>query len=154
MKSLEPSFKKELAAGLINKQVGDAFTFTLRNAYSTSAYEGTVLHRHQTGCGVLLLVRYKFTHMLTWNKGVPIVHDIKLSAFWLSDCGNSGVMTNTNGRYVTSRFSGSMFPLPPDSDYVAALREYERPFADADFPEEMWTALDAGTMQPISVFLS
>jgi hypothetical protein len=120
MKSLSLSFTRHIALHMLTKRVGDEFDIAPGN----TTYTGKVLHRHMTPCGVVLIVfcssRF-FAHSQL--------------AFWLTDCGNSGVLitgkhTNTHGEYREE-----------DPDYAVAIREYERPFADADFNEDTFESL-------------
>lgn len=116
MKSLSFCFKKNLVSYLMNKQVGDAFEFS--DDVCAIPFRGVVLHRHQTPCGTMMLVKTQYD-----KPGAYAAYTHR--AYWLSDCGNSGQLNITK----------------PDADYSKAVKAYDQPYQDAEFSEDCFVSL-------------
>lgn len=108
MKSFTCCFSQSTikSESLWSLQAGHCFGFTTAMTY----YGGRVLHRHETSCGVLLLVRL--------DNQLP---NTQPRAIWLSHCGNSGLIITRNhwthrGVYIEA-----------DPDYKAAMEAYNAP---------------------------
>lgn len=126
MKALSFCFKRSTAEMLMMRLPGECFAMPTESSF-VGGLEIRVLHRHDTFRGVLLLIK------TSWEETYKAA--VGYRAFWLSYEGNSGQLitgkhTSHHGVYQEE-----------DPDYAAAVQEYERPFSNADFVEESFTAL-------------